>query len=50
MGRTAVAMLQERLNGSKRAPHVVTLAPELLVRRSCGAHPGKTKCNKKQYE
>jgi LacI family transcriptional regulator len=50
MGRTAAAMLQERLNGSKRAPHVVTLAPELLVRRSCGAHAGKAECNKKRYE
>lgn len=38
MAREAVNLLQERIEGLKAAPREIVLAPELIVRRSCGAN------------
>ncbi len=38
MGRRAAELLLTRLSDSDRSPTVVTLQPELIIRRSCGAH------------
>lgn len=39
MGSRAAELLLQRLNAPDRSPTVVTLQPELIVRRSCGASP-----------
>lgn len=38
MAQTAAQLLLERIGGSKSRPRTVSLAPELVVRRSCGAN------------
>lgn len=39
MAQTAAQMLLERVGGLQSKPRTVTLTPELVVRRSCGANP-----------
>lgn len=39
MAREAAGLLQERLEGFKKKPRTIKLAPELVVRRSCGGNP-----------
>jgi DNA-binding LacI/PurR family transcriptional regulator len=38
MAREAAGLLQERLEGFKKKPRSLTLTPELVIRRSCGAN------------
>jgi DNA-binding LacI/PurR family transcriptional regulator len=37
MGQEAANLLLESIGGKKRARHQITVPPELIIRRSCGA-------------
>jgi hypothetical protein len=40
MAQKAACMLIERIGGLRSEPRTITLPPQLVVRRSCGANEG----------